>query len=106
MDSYDPTVIFFFLLVLRECKEISVVIGDENPLSTFDDSSEKNLRGHLFQFSGPRSARSQHRLTTNLQAVVQRFSLQLYRTRVFTGIFFFIYILFLFVRKEGQLSFL
>lgn len=41
MDSHDPTVIFFFLLVLRECKEISVVIGDENPSSTFDDSSEK-----------------------------------------------------------------
>lgn len=65
MDSYDPTVIFFFfLLVLRECKEISVVIGDENPSGTFDDSSEKKQRGHLFEFSGPWSARAQQRLTT------------------------------------------
>lgn len=54
----------FFLLVLRECKEISVVIGDENPLGTFDDSSEKNPRGHLFEFSGPWSARAQQSLTT------------------------------------------
>ena len=70
MDSYDPTVIFLFLLVLRECKEISVVIGDENPPSAFDDSSEKTQEATYFEFSGPWSARSQQGLTTDLRAVV------------------------------------
>lgn len=70
MDSYDPTVIFFFLLVLRECKEISAVIGDENPSSTFDDSSEKTREAAYLSLLGRRSARSQPSLPTNLHAVV------------------------------------
>lgn len=52
MDSYGPTVKFFFLLVLRECKEISVVTGDENLSSTFDNSSEKTPEATYLSFLG------------------------------------------------------
>lgn len=40
----------FFLLVLCECKEISVVAGDENLSSTFDNSSEKTREATYMGF--------------------------------------------------------
>lgn len=54
MDSYGPTVIFFLFSswFLRECKQISVVIGDENPWIAFDDSSEKTREATYFELSG------------------------------------------------------
>lgn len=50
MDSSAPTVRLFFLLVLCECKEISVAAGDENLSSTFDNSSEKTREATYMGF--------------------------------------------------------